>query len=321
MVRRPVERKRFDLTNTPREKPLLERELIVNDREKMILELLLMVRRIAHKLARTFHQEADDMFQVGCQRVIELVNRYSSGHTKEEEITFRSYAYTRIAGAMIDYLRMIDETPRSIRRIIEQVENATAQLWMKLGRKPTNTEIAEATEIALKRIETIAPYSLLSLNQPIGKMEGDDLLMGDELASEGPLQDELLATRRQVEIIVWAIQQLPPREAQLLKDYYLRERTMKDIARELGITESRISQLVTQAVNRLKRIVPVPDVVKRIELMHAAESPAPPVTPPQDEPQPGHLDPKRLQELLATVLPLFDQMMGIQRPRKKPRPS
>ncbi len=223
------------------------------DRKAAIERYGPMVRRIASQLAAKLpaNVDVDDLVQAGMIGLFDAMTRYEANHGAQ----FETFAMQRVRGAMLDELRGADWLPRSIRRNQRTIEGAIHRAEQRLKRSPTETEIA--TELGM----TVAAYQdmladargaqLVYLDE-LGDRDSDD----DYLERNCPATDnDPLETLRDVRFrkaLVAAIGDLPEREKQVMGMYYEHEMNLKEIGAVLGVTESRVSQLHSQAVARLR---------------------------------------------------------------------
>jgi RNA polymerase sigma factor for flagellar operon FliA len=196
--------------------------------------------------------ELDDLVHAGIVGLIDALKKYDPA----KNVQFRSYAQFRIRGAILDGLRELDWSPRELRRKARSIEDAAQRLANKLGRAATEQEIAE--ELGMK----LHDYQLL-----LGELRGLEIGSIQAVQSDDAPEEELstyipadpqddpfvLCLRSQMqEKISEAITDLPERERQVLALYYYEELTMKEIGEVMGVVESRVSQLHTSAVIRLR---------------------------------------------------------------------
>lgn len=190
--------------------------------------------------------ELDDLIQSGMVGLLEALGRFDA----TQGATFATFASQRIRGAMMDELRTRDWLPRSVRRSARAVDSAVRQLEQQLGRAPEESEIAHHLEMPLSEYQ-----------QLLNDTNSGQLLPFEELVADGgePVSNELsnspfeqLLDGQQRQTLIDAIEALPEREKLLMALYYQEELNLKEVGAVLGVTESRVSQLHSQAVSRLR---------------------------------------------------------------------
>jgi len=224
----------------------------LNDKEQCLREHAHLVKRIAHQMMTRlpFSVQIDDIIQAGMIGLLDAATRYDEFHGAQ----FETYATQRIRGAMLDELRAADWLPRSLRRDMRRIEAAISLLQQKLGRSPGETEIAGQLEISLAEYQQLLQESRgaqLVYYEDFHEEDQDDFFERFEFGEdEDPmklLQDERFRTE-----LVRAIEGLPEREKMLMGMIYEQEMNLSEIGKVLGVGESRVSQLHSQAVARLR---------------------------------------------------------------------
>lgn len=224
------------------------------DKQQHLEKFAPLVKRIAHHMMSRLpgSVEADDLIQVGMMGLMEALNRY-------EEIPgaqFETYAQQRIRGAMLDELRQLDWLPRGARRNMRQIEAAVNALQQQLGRSPTEKEIAGELRV------TIEGYHQMLLDARGAQLvhyedftDSDDDFLERNCAASGadPLANLLDGDLRHA--LIGAIDGLPEREKTLMGLYYEQEMNFKEIGAILGVSESRICQIHSQAIARLRSVL------------------------------------------------------------------
>jgi RNA polymerase sigma factor for flagellar operon FliA len=226
------------------------------ERERLLMEHLVSVRFIARKLHQTLprHVELDDLISAGMVGLMEACSRFDA----RRHVQFKSYAQFRIRGAILDWLRTLDWGPRELRRKARAIAETTRVLAQRLGRAPGEHEIAEAMEMELEELQQLLgelrSLELGSLNAEHSKDEEDEELeYVPASAEEDPLFLCLAAESRQR--LIDAIEELPEKERLVLTLYYYEELTMREIGLTLGVVESRVSQIHSGAVRRLRNVM------------------------------------------------------------------
>jgi len=211
-----------------------------------------LVKRIAHHMMAKLPAsvEIDDVIQTGMLGLLDAVNRYEESLGAQ----FETYAAQRIRGAILDGLRQADWLPRSFRRDLRRIEGAIAKLEQRLGRAPSEHEVARELEIPLpdyqKMLQEARGYQLISFEDFSHGEGGDFLERHCEDAGANPL--EALLDRKLRERVVKAIGGLPEREKVVMGLYYEEELNFREIGETLGVSESRVCQLHSQAIARLR---------------------------------------------------------------------
>ncbi|EYC50004.1 flagellar biosynthesis sigma factor [Hylemonella gracilis str. Niagara R] len=223
------------------------------DRDALIRQYVPLVRRLAyHMMAKLPPSiQVDDLIQVGLIGLSEALTRYEA----TQGVQFETFATQRIRGAMIDELRENDWMSRGSRKSQKEIEAALTRLEHQLGRSPTESEIAEALGMEL------AEYQAL-----LYKVKGTQLVYLEDMTAgedeEGFLDRHmvdgesdpmaLLRNQRLRSSLVEAIKALPEREQYVMSMYYEQDMNLKEIAAVLGVTESRVCQLHSQSIARLR---------------------------------------------------------------------
>ncbi len=222
-------------------------------RDQLITEYLPYVKRIVHRIAVHLPStiDIDDLMNVGVIGLIQAVDRYDP----KRDNKFMTYAVFRIKGAVLSELRSRDFLSRSNRRKIRDLENTYLKLEQKLGREVEDMEVAQELGISVEQVyrtKQMSNISFISFEE-LGYSSRDEKekLMSYLVNNE---DDALTLTRLKEirEAVARAIEQLPEKERLVISLYYLEELTMKETGKVLNITESRVSQIHSQAVRRLR---------------------------------------------------------------------
>lgn len=224
------------------------------DKESQLAHHLPMVQKLAHQLRSKLpaNVEVDDLIQAGMMGLLDALDRYEPTQAAQ----FETYAVQRIRGAMLDELRSMDWLPRSVRQNMRKIEQAMTQLQQNLQRPPLEAEIAEKLDMPLKTYQQVLSESMghqLIYFEDFHQADPDGDHFLDRHFSDkqsDPLQNLQDSGLRQA--IVQAIERLPEREKLLMALYYEQELNLKEIGAVLGITESRVSQLHSQSIGRIR---------------------------------------------------------------------
>jgi len=224
------------------------------ERDRLIMEYAPLVKYIAHRIAMRLPPqiEVDDLINSGILGLIDAIEKFDPS----KEVKFKTYAEIRIKGAILDELRAMDWIPRSIRKVINRLMDAYHELEQKLGRPARDEEIAEQLGLKIEEfyelIKQAAGVPLISLN---GLVDRDEKRRNIVSCLEDPKSANafgILGLSEVKDAIAKAIDDLPEKEKQVISLYYYDELTMKEIGKVLDLTESRVSQIHTKAVLRLR---------------------------------------------------------------------
>jgi len=226
-----------------------------NAREQLILHYAPLVKYVAGRLGAGLPQsvEQSDLISNGMFGLMDALDKFDPGR----EVKFETYAIPRIRGAIIDELRAMDWVPRSIRSKARGVEKAHTQLEAKLGREPTDQEVAEKLDLKLGELHDvltqISLVSVMALEESVGGEDGDQRSLIDTLADvAGGDPTANLEGQEMRGILSAAINSLTEREKVVITLYYFEGLTLAEIGEILGVTESRICQIHTKAVGTLR---------------------------------------------------------------------
>jgi len=225
-------------------------------REAFIKQYAPLVKYVAGRVAVGMpnNVEFDDLVGFGVFGLIDAIEKYDT----DKNVKFKTYAVTRIRGAIFDELRLIDWVPRSVRQKTREVETTISSLEAQLGRTASDQEIANAMGLDeteyMKVIQKISGTSIISLNDLwYSGDENDKVSIGDSIESPSSMNPDVMVVNDEIRrVIVDAINELPEKEKKILVLYYYEDLTLKDIGRVLQVTESRVSQLHTKAILHLR---------------------------------------------------------------------
>ena len=225
-------------------------------REFLIKKYAPLVKYVAGKVAvgMPHNVEYDDLVSYGTFGLLDAIEKFDP----MKEVKFKTYAMTRVRGSIFDELRSIDWVPRSIRQKAKQIEKIIVELENKNGRTVDDEEIAEELQISVEEFQTvvskIAGTSLVSLNDVWhGNDDSDELSFIETIESPVNMNPDTLVEREEIKNgIVESIKKLPEREKKVVVLYYYEDLTLKEIGEVLEVTESRVSQLHTKAIMRLR---------------------------------------------------------------------
>ena len=227
-------------------------------RDRLILTYAPLVKYVAGRLGSGLpaHVDENDLVSYGLLGLIGAIERFDPNR----DIKFETYAIARIKGSIIDELRAMDWVPRSVRSRARDIERAIGELERKLHRAPTDEEIAEklgvTTDELNESLSEIGRSSIAALDELwtiSSSGGGDQVALIDTIEdTTGPEPQSELAQTELREALGEAIARLPEREKLVVTLYCYEELTLREIGEVLGVTESRVSQLHTKAILRLK---------------------------------------------------------------------
>jgi len=223
------------------------------ERERLVLEHLPQVHFLARRIHIRLPQQVllEDLVHAGILGMIDAVRKYDPSRN----VKLKHYAEFRIRGAILDSLRLVDWSPRALRRQARRMEQAIEQCKARLGRDPNELEIAEEMQISLGRLQRLQG-DLRSLE--IGSLQADSAETGGreeidacvEPEEGSPFHETLRAENSR--LLMEAIEGLPRREREVVALYHFHELTMKQVGARMRIGESRVSQIHTSALMRLR---------------------------------------------------------------------
>ncbi len=223
-------------------------------------QLVIQYQPLVYYVAKGFQRgnehtgvlEWDDLISAGMLGLLDAIDRFDP----ERNIKFETYAILRIRGAILDTLRSIDWAPRNTRKKIKKVMNTMAELQNQLKRNPTEVEISSALNISVdeyrKVLDEMTLTRFISL-QDLIVLNNDDKVTREKLIHDTGIDDDYHDSNDDLrDVITHALENMPAKERLLLVLYYYEGLNMSEIASVLNITESRVSQLNSQALIRLK---------------------------------------------------------------------
>lgn len=226
-------------------------------RERLILAYAPLVKYVAGRMSSGLpnHIEEADLISYGLLGLIGAVERFDPGR----DIKFETYAVSRIKGSIIDELRSLDWVPRSVRSKAREIERVCTKLEHDLQRAPTDAEISAALGVSLRdfhhTLTQISNTSIVALDElwEISGSDGDTASLIETLEDPKGRDPSRVADLNEMKAqLARAIDALPDREKVVIALYYYENLTLREIGEVLGVTESRVSQLHTKAVLRLK---------------------------------------------------------------------
>ena len=248
----------------------MQRVPLVASQQERVAAGLPFVESLARRMASTMPHSIDlgDLVQDGVLGLMDAAARFDEGRG----IKFETFAERRVRGSMIDALRR-DAWPRGVRRIRRELETAREELRRELGAEPTLADLAQRVGADESRLErTILRISTIESTSPLANLDAVDgvTLPAVLVPSEPPSPDRLFEQTETRDRVRSALSQLPARERRIMALYYFGDVTMKQIGEQIGVNESRVSQLHARAIQRLRRLltptqpVPAPRLVAKV---------------------------------------------------------
>ena len=219
-------------------------------RDQIVLDHLPLVKAIAVRVHENLpvHVDLDDLIHAGILGLFDAAEKYDP----EKQVAFQSYAKHRIKGAILDSLRQLDWASRDLRKRHKQVETLTRDLAARLGRTPTETELAEGLGVGLERwrrmMVELRTVGLLSAS---GRAADGESYEADFPARSDTQPDSMCAREQLRSALERAMGALPERYRKVMLLYYASELTMKEIGDVLGVNESRVSQIHKTALEKM----------------------------------------------------------------------
>ncbi|CAD7843540.1 RNA polymerase sigma factor for flagellar operon [Olavius algarvensis spirochete endosymbiont] len=225
-------------------------------RDAIVKQYAPLVKYVAGKVSVGMPQSVDfdDLVGFGIFGLFDAIEKFDP----DKHVRFKTYAVTRIRGAIFDELRSIDWVPRSVRQKIREIEETIQHLEAKLGRAATDEEVATELGMNIEQYNQLmlktSGTSMLSLNDIWYNSEVNvNVSAVESIESPSSLRPDAIAEKDEMRrVIVDAINELPDKEKKVLVLYYYEDLTLKEIGKVLDVTESRISQLHTKAISRLR---------------------------------------------------------------------
>lgn len=220
---------------------------------ELVLRYVNIVRSVAIQMRNAFlsFAEVDDIVNEGVLVLMTAVERYDPGLN----IKFETYISKRIRGMIIDLARKNDWVPRNIRKKVKTIDNVTAQLYNEKGKLPTEEEIADKCELTVEQyrecMQQQSIFSILSLDYLMEDTE-NTVALQLKAKDHSSLPEDSILKNEMKKMLSFAIECLNEKEKLVISLYYAEELNMKDIARVLGVSEPRISQIHSKALVKLR---------------------------------------------------------------------
>ncbi len=219
-------------------------------RNQLVMQYVALVKAIVLRMLPTYrkHVDFDDLMSCGLLGLMDAIDKFDL----KKEVKFETYASLRIKGEIVDQIRKQDWAPISLRQKIKRIEEGIESLEGKLGRSPTEQELAAYVSMNVEDVKRTLDeshtFNVVCLDEIlVDRMGGEELVPG---SGEGP--EESLEKKELREILSQSIDSLPEKERMVVSLYYHDELTLKEIGAVLGVSESRISQIHAKAIMSLR---------------------------------------------------------------------
>ena len=216
-------------------------------KNSLIEHYVYLVKLVAGRLGIYLSQyvDSDDSIGYGVLGLIDAIDKFDP----EKNVKFETYASLRIRGSILDAIRKLDWVPRTLRKKQKDIDRAYIELEGRLGRMPLDEEMADSLDINIEEynelLKEVNISSLISIDEYMSQFES----IKDPSA---PIPENYIEDNEVKEMLATFIDDLPEREKKVIFLYYYEELTLKEISHVLGVSESRVSQLHTKAVSRLR---------------------------------------------------------------------
>ena len=228
---------------------------MASDREQLILEHIPLVRYLVGRMAAKLppHLDLQDLMSAAVIGLINAADRYDP----KRGVLFKTFAEQHVRGTILDELRSYDVLSRSMRDKYKRLERELRLLEHLFGRNPTSEEVAEALQMSLEDyfglLDDVHAFTFISLDDSWEGDDGSPLCLADVLCeTDAKSPQQLVITKQLAEALGQAIDTLPEKERHAITLYYNEDLNLKEIGELLGLTESRISQIISQAMVRLR---------------------------------------------------------------------
>ncbi len=226
-------------------------------RDRMIRQYIYVVKYVLNRLVTHPHLDQDvldfdDLYSAGVIGLINAVDNFDPNR----EVKFITYAIPRVRGAIIDELRAVDWLPRSLRKRMNQLQNAYSQLENKFLRPANDEEVSAHLDLSIEEFRQLLSMAsrsvVLSLDEELRLSDDSRTTRGDQAARTERTCRDILARDELINILASTIESLPEKERLVVAMYYYDEMTFKEIGKVLSVTESRVCQLHTKSMSRLR---------------------------------------------------------------------
>lgn len=219
-----------------------------NDTDTLVTENIPLVGHLVREMVGKVpaHVSRDDLTSAGLAALVQAAHAFDP----ERGVPFGRYAATRVRGALVDELRSVDWASRAVRRRARDLDDARHRMAATLGRVPNTDEVASALGMSVS--EVVANDDDVARAQVLSLQGSPEDALEELLPADGASPEELVEHRERLTYVIEAVAELPERLRTVVTDYFLNERPMTEIAAEMGVTESRVSQMRAEALALLR---------------------------------------------------------------------
>lgn len=227
-----------------------EHDKSLENKNELVVHYIYLVKSIVYRLLPVYkgYSNFDDLLSCGVLGLIDAINRYSI----QRDVRFEHYAAMRIRGEIIDHMRKQDWAPSSLRRRIQSISNAYSELEKQLFRTPTDEEVARYLDMDVdklnKTMEKAHMFNVLHFED----MVAQDYAVENMVPDKDATPEEQLENKELKQILARFIEELPEKERLVITLYYFEELTLKEIASVLGVSESRVSQIHSKVILKIR---------------------------------------------------------------------
>lgn len=222
----------------------------LENRNELVVYYMYLVRNIVYRMMPIYkgYSNFDDLLSCGVLGLIDAIDKYAL----KRDVRFEYYAAMRVRGEIIDNMRKQDWAPSSLRRKIQSISNAYSELEKVYGRIPTDAEVAKFLEMDEEKLQKILEKSHIFNVLHFEEMLSDDYALEYTVQDKSETSEEQLIHKEMKEKLAELIETLPERERLVVTLYYYEELTLKEIASILTVSESRVSQIHSKVIMKLR---------------------------------------------------------------------
>jgi len=222
----------------------------LENKNALVTHYIYLVKNIVYRLLPVYkgYSNYDDLLSCGILGLIDAINKYAL----KRDVRFEHYAFMRIKGEIIDHMRKQDWAPSSLRRKIQSISNAYAELEKELFREPTDEEVAAYLNMPVDKLNSVVEKAHMFNVLHFEEMLSEDYSVSYTVQDKDDTPEEKLENKELKEKLAELIESLPEKERLVVTLYYYEEMTLKELASVLGVSESRASQIHSKVILKLR---------------------------------------------------------------------